>query len=99
MRHMLDSRRLLPLAIMGLVLTACGANGNGAADNNTDTLAIVTPTTASTDASSPMSKATAVASTEPTMAIGTPRGGEIVTADDRPASAAPTEVSLSGIEL
>ncbi len=52
MRHMFASRRLLPLAIIGLVLTACGGDGNGAADNNTDTLAVITPTPISSDASS-----------------------------------------------
>ena len=62
MRYMLASRRLVTLMIVGMNLTACGGDADEAANTNSNTLAVTTPTSVSTDASSPMSKATAVAS-------------------------------------
>lgn len=80
MRHTSASRRLVPLMIAGVILTACGGDGNEAADNNTDTLAVVTPTTASTNTPSPTSKATA-------QALAT----TMVQRDDQPANAESAE--------
>lgn len=91
--------RLMLITLVTVLASGC-SDDMGRTEDGGVTLASVTASVPSTEElsdsgflSNDLSPTTP--SLEPTMAIGTPRGGEIVTADDRPASAAPTEVSLS----
>lgn len=52
MKHVLGIRQMVLLASVVLFLTACGGDTDGASDNRTETLAVITPTPISSDASS-----------------------------------------------
>lgn len=52
-----------------LILAACGGGADEAADNNTDTLAVITPTPVSSDTSSPMPETSTPASNDEDIAL------------------------------